>query len=335
LVRIHSSFVVNNTDFMGKCRNCGKECNCYQEKNLKPPANIYLPFVAYGIFRPGDISFSFLKDYLDADPIHESIIGEIRIRDGVLIFSNKEVDSKKDKIEVYLLKFKDDQSETAYNSICQKEPENLYEWGEILIGEKLCNVLHSKDMNNGSNDFGGEAAFYYTIGNKYWKEVLKLVEKEINEISNFDKETNDLDQNYKVDLEYQYFLKIQQLYMLQWTEFERFAYFRYPQANSMHRGSSVFKDVNLNLSDYLHFKLKNDTIYNVKDLKVHKKLNDRGKLEFSYYNSLRNNIVHSGKTFLDDYPKLVRGLNEVHFIVKSLIEDTEKECNEIRRKYEQ
>jgi hypothetical protein len=320
---------------MGKCANCGKECNCYKEKNLKPPANTNLPFVAYGIFRPGDISFSFLQDYLEVDPIPESIIGDIRIRDGVLIFSNKNANSKKEKIDVYLLKFKDDQSVAAYNAISQKEPENLYEWGEILVGDKLCNVLHSKDIKNGSYDFGGEAALYYTIGNKYWKEVLKLVEKEIKEISNFDDKTNILDQKYKVDFEYQYFLKIQQLYILQWTEFERFAYFRYPQINSFFRGNSIFKDINSKgLCNYCDFALKNDTIYNIKDLKVHNKLNEDKKLEFSYYNSLRNNIVHSGKTFLDDYPKLVKGLNEIHLIVKRLIEDTEKECNEIKRKYE-
>ena len=320
---------------MGKCANCGIECNCFKEKNLKPPANNNLPFVAYGIFRPGDISFSFLKDFLEVDPMHESIIGDIRIRDGVLIFSNKDADSKKEKIDVFILKFKEELSNTAYKYICQKEPENLYEWSEIIVGGKLCNVLIAKDIKHGSYDFGGEAAYYYTIENKYWKEVLKLVEKELFEISNFNKETNILNQGYKVDFEYRYFLKAQQLYILQWTEFERFAYFRYPQANSFFRGNSIFKNINSKgLSNYFDFALKNDTIYNIKDLKDHNKLNEDKKLEFSYYNSLRNNIVHSGKTFLDDFPKLVKGLNEIYIIVKRLIEDTEKECKEIKKKYE-
>ena len=320
---------------MGKCKKCGEECNCYEDKNLKLPENINLPFVAYGIFRPGDISFSFLKDYLEVDPINESIIGDIRIRDGVLIFSNKDVDSKKEKIDVYILKFKEEQSKTAYKYICQKEPDNLYEWGEIFVGGKLCNVLHAKDIKHGSYDFGGEAANYYTIENKYWKEVLKLVEKELNEISNFNKETNILNQGYKVNFEYQYFLKIQQLYILQWTEFERFAYFCYPQANPMFRGDSIFKMINtIGLNNYFDFELRDDKIYNIKDLKVHHKLNENNRLGFSYYNALRNNIVHSGKTFLADFPKLVKGLNEIHIIVKRLIEDSEKECNEIKRKYE-
>jgi hypothetical protein len=326
------------TDIMAKCKNCGKECNCYEEKNLKPPANINLPFVAYGIFRPVDISFLILKDYLEVDPINESIIGDIRIRDGVLIFSNKDVDSpgsRKEQIDVYILKFKKEQSSKAYKYIYQKEPDNLYEWGEIKVGSELCNILIAKDIENGSYDFGCEPASYYTIENKYWKEVLKLVENELNKISNFNKETNFLNQGYKVDFEYQYFLKIQQLYILQWTEFERFAYFRYPQANSFFRGNSIFKNINSKgLSNYFDFALKNDTIYNIKDLKDHNKLNEDKKLEFSYYNSLRNNIVHSGKTFLDDYPKLVKGLNEIHIIVKRLIVDTEKECKELKKKYE-
>ena len=133
---------------MARCKNCGKECNCYEEKNLKPPANINLPFLAYGIFRPGDISFLILKDYLEVDPINESIIGDIRIRDGVLIFSNKEADSKKEEIDVYILKFKEEESNTAYKYICQKEPDNLYEWGEIFVGGKLCNVLLAKDFKH-------------------------------------------------------------------------------------------------------------------------------------------------------------------------------------------
>lgn len=320
---------------MGKCANCGKECNCFKEKNLKLPANIKLPFVAYGIFRPGDISFSFLKDFLEVDPMHESIIGDIRIRDGVLIFSNKDADSKKEKIDVFILKFKEELSNIAYKNICQKEPENLYEWSEIIVGNKLCNVLIAKDIKHGSYDFGGEPAYYYTIENPYWKEVLKLVEQELNQITNFNKETNILNQGYKDDFEYRYFLKIQQLYILQWTEFERFAYFNCPQENSFFRGNYIFKNINSKgLNKYFAFDLKNDTIYNIKDLKVHNKLNQDKKLEFSYYNSLRNNIVHSGKTFLDDYPKLVKGLNEVHSIVKRFIEDTVEECDEIRGKYE-
>ena len=166
---------------------------------------------------------------------------------------------------------------------------------------------------------------------------MKLVENELSQIPNFNNEINILDKEYKKDaLSYQYFLKAQQLYILQWTEFERFAYFRCPQVNSFFRGNSIFKDINSKgLSNYFDFPLKNDTIYNIKDLKDHNKLNEDKKLEFSYYNSLRNNIVHSGKTFLDDYSKLVKGLNEVHLIVKRLIEDTVEECDEIRRKYEQ
>ena len=322
---------------MAKCKNCGEECNCYEVKNLKPPANINLPFVAYGIFRPGDISFLFLKDYLEVDPIRESIIGDIRIRDGVLIFSNKDADSpgsRKEKIDVYILKFKKEQSSKAYKYIYQKEPDNLYEWGEIKVGGELCNILIAKDIENGSSrDFDGEALSYYSIKNIYWKEVLKLVEIESKQISSSKNDPDFSQQNHTYI--YRLFLKTQQLYILQWTELERFAYFRFPGANSKHRGDSLFKLINSNgLGYYLDFKLKQDKIYNILNLKENYKLTKNNKLGFEYYNALRNNIVHSGKTYLEDFPKLEKGLKEIYIIVKRIIEDTEKECKEIKKKYE-
>ena len=128
----------------------------------------------------------------------------------------------------------------------------------------------------------------FELGDHTFKVRVPSVQ-EIEAIYNYFKNPN----KEKVDFEYQYFLKIQQLYILQWTEFERFAYFSCPQANSFFRGNSIFKNINSKgLSNYFDFALKNDTIYNIKDLKDHNKLNEDKKLEFSYYNSLRNTIVH-------------------------------------------
>ena len=52
---------------------------------MEPPADVSLPFLAYGIFRPGQISFFQLADSVSkfVDPV--AVPGRLLVRDGLPI----------------------------------------------------------------------------------------------------------------------------------------------------------------------------------------------------------------------------------------------------------
>jgi hypothetical protein len=71
-----------------------------------------LPFFSYGFFRPGEISFLGIKDYVkNAKPL--KIEGDLVLRDGVTLFK----DSKNQMVDGYLISFKPEFENEAYSFI--------------------------------------------------------------------------------------------------------------------------------------------------------------------------------------------------------------------------
>ena len=87
--------------------------------------NNQLPFFTYGIFRPGEISFLGIKDFVStAEPM--TIKGDLVLRDGLTLFK----DSKHQTVDGFLIKFKSEFESKAYSFIDSLEPKKLYRWRE-------------------------------------------------------------------------------------------------------------------------------------------------------------------------------------------------------------
>ena len=105
-------------------------------QSLKPPKNRDLPFFAYGIFKPNQIAYSQIKSYVKT--YYESEIPyRMLMRDGVPLIKSQ--NDNQHKTLGYLIYFNEESSKKAYEIISETEPEKLYKWKEIKIGENKAN----------------------------------------------------------------------------------------------------------------------------------------------------------------------------------------------------
>ena len=110
----------------------------------KPDSN--LPFFAYGIFKPGQIAYSKIKD-LVLQKKEISINRPMKHRDGVPILLKKE--NERYKTKGFLYDFSD--GEKAYKIICQTMSPALYQWGTIDVEGEKANVLFGLKPDSGSD----------------------------------------------------------------------------------------------------------------------------------------------------------------------------------------
>ena len=93
-----------------------------------------LPFFAYGIFKPGQLAYHIIEDYV-IEKEEETINWISFYRDGIPILVGE---SKRFKTKGYLLSFNNPE---AYEKINEFKLMLLYFWKEIRIGDGMVNVL--------------------------------------------------------------------------------------------------------------------------------------------------------------------------------------------------
>lgn len=277
--------------------------------------NTKLPFFSYGIFRPGEIPFIGIINFIDK--IEKlTIKGNIQIRDGVYLFS----DEFEDDVNGFLIYFKTNLSESAYDFIKSLEHEKIFRW-DIKQDENSnpFNLLLGKSPNKGSEsikeldyNYSTTKDPYFTTGLSMLKE-FKLPECDSALRGSFD---------------------IQMRYMFLWTIIERFTFLRYSF------GMKATSRVNL-LADNEHFirglkkyVKKERNIINTQDLSNRKLILDDPEQAIKYYYQVRSNLTHRGKGIPQDYDILKECYEELYNIINFVIENTIDECQKHKEKYE-
>ena len=173
----------------------------------KPDSN--LPFFAYGIFKPGQIAYSKIKD-LVLQKKEISINRPMKHRDGVPILLKKE--NERYKTKGFLYDFSD--GEKAYRIICQTMPPALYKWGKIDVEGERANVLFGLDPNSGSNYIEDDAdrESYEGRNDPLFKEGIQLIKDNL-EAGKFFWEKG--------------FFQLQMNYMLLWSAIDRYCKLKY------------------------------------------------------------------------------------------------------------
>ncbi len=113
------------------------------------PKNIELPFFAYGFFKPGELSYHQIENYVDDDipPKETSAYGSFYEKDGVPVLrlvSEETKHSKKNTVKGYVIHFRKEIAEEAYQCICNMEPYTLYQWQVVPLKNGICNVLTAR-----------------------------------------------------------------------------------------------------------------------------------------------------------------------------------------------
>ncbi|MDC1370260.1 hypothetical protein N8289_00305 [Flavobacteriales bacterium] len=299
-----------------KIANC-KIANCpYKTKENFLPADLSLPFFTYGIFRPGEIPYIGIKEYIDrVEPIQ--LQGKLVHRDGVLLFNN---DDSQDQVIGYLIYFKENKNEDAYNFISTLEPEKLFVW-EMKEEKKhgKLNLLIGKTTKRGSvsTEQVGESFFgHSTVNDPYFTTGLSM-------LKNFQlpKKSEQLKSSFEVQMHY----------LFLWTILERFTFFRYSlgggatmRVNKLAANRYFIKAIELHIKP-----LKNNRrrkIFSALNLKVYVLNETKPKKVIEYYYQVRSNLTHRGKGIEDDYAIIRDAFQDLLNITEFVLNETIKEC---------
>lgn len=182
-------------------------------------ASIEYPFFAYGLFKPGQLGYHRIKEYVERT--RGGILeGTLLVRDGAPILelgSAGEVGGE-------ILHFQNDIVERAYQAILELEPGNQYQWTtanvtagggvDDVVGESVrVNILEGRNPQNGTSEIG--AKMWDGEDDPLFTTALDVVEDILEEYSGFDWEDSVA------------FFQIQMAYLLLWSSIERYVSLRY------------------------------------------------------------------------------------------------------------
>ena len=270
---------------------------------LKQPNNTNLPFFAYGIFKPGQLAYSKIADYVESYDKSE-IEYEMLMRDGVPIIKAQNRTNK--KTNGYLIKFKEKKSNEAYDCICKTQHNKLYEWEEIEVDNKQTNVLIGVNPEKGNSPFEKSTWDYDGREDPFFKEAIEVIENELNDKT---KKSNDIND----------FFKLQMTYMLLWASIERYASLKYNNSRPMITQFSKDELVKTSLKKHVY---EQRTVYSAKDLKNYTLNRNNPYYSIKYYYTIRCNVVHRGKSIFKDESMLRESLKELLAIFKDVLRDT-------------
>lgn len=291
------------------------ECFEQQRKNESAglPEDISLPFLAYGFFKPHQLAFSQIKGY-------QSKIYKVKIR-NVLRYVNwmpvlLEHKLSNPTVQAYLIYFKEEFCEKAYETIGYSKNTNIYAWKEFQINNKIkANVLFASDDSS-------LPSFIVYSGNYDWREdfIFERVIKYLDDtISRLERES-------ELDLGHYNFnelMEIQSLYMLLWSALDRFLSFRYgktQKANVLALSEEDFFKKALHEHSGYPYK-----VYSNQDLRNYELNPFKPTCSILYYYTLRNNFVHAALNETDDIKMIWGAIKDLTNIYKDVLEAVAKE----------
>lgn len=285
---------------------------------MNSPSNNKLPFIAYGSFKPGELRYNLIKDFvLQYEEI--MIEGLIQTKDGIPILNRGR--SFWFSYQAFKISFKDDCIEKAYNIICNHEPNSFYEWSEwednnVLIGKKGLKGLEEYWPESWS--FRHDPYFKFGL-----MAVTDLVSLENTRVSDH---YSDLDKDkFNLNQEYTGFFRFSQKmssYLLLWTIVERFCTLKYGHIKPMQKITSLVEDKDLNWVDLLSHIDREDIIYRSQysaDKEVLKPPYSPKKT-LSYYYAMRSNSTHMGKAADIDSIRIQNAIDELLIIFQKILE---------------
>ena len=268
---------------------------------MNSPSDVNLPFFSYGVFKPGQLAFFQLIDFVTARYC-ESIKGELRLRDGLPIIDP----DGSGEVEGMILEFKDSvNAGMAYDRICGLEPGNHYRWDIAQSTHGPVNVLYGKSPKKGSTEceeeWDGKSDPLFSV-------ALDVIEKTLNE-------------NRQFEWDLQPMFRLEMAYLLLWSSIERYLSLRY------HLGSEVSKKI-ANLAQESAFRdaltkhvAREDLVFRADEPGCRYKLDPNDpKASVNYYYQIRSNISHRGKAVTNDHKRLMLSLDELLPIFRVVLE---------------
>ena len=260
---------------------------------MEVPANVDLPFFAYGAFRPGELAFHRLKPFvIEARPA--VVVGQLRIRDGLPIVDP----TGSEEVPGILLRFRQGTAESAYRAIVELEPDKQYVWGETVVSSLSANVLWGRWPKKGSivphpdEPWNGQRDPLFTS-------ALEVVQET-------------LEQNERFEWDLKPLFRLQMAYLLLWSAIERYLSLRY------HLGDAVWQKVKRLAEEPAFAEGVRAAVQRPREVFRADNPEERVRLapedpagSLEYYYQVRSNITHRGKAAVEDHDRLRDSLREL------------------------
>lgn len=287
--------------------------DCYEKKNphrLKIPRNIDLPFFAYDVFKPGELAFSRIKDFIDEEKTEQfsGVSHPLSMLNGVPFLIRNY--NRGYYTQGSLIYFKRENAEDAYRIISQSKSYKMYRWDKLRENGQQMNVLVANKRyvkieypeNAYSYDKSNDPMILDVIGT-IWENIIPLLGVPSN-VSNF--------------------LNLQMNYMLLWAAIDRYGVLRYGKNKQFDNlkclaQEEFFKEAIFKYADVHN---ENPTVFSNEDYRSFQLDKNKSLCSMRYYYGIRCNVVHMGKSSMDDYHGLKCALIELLFIYMHVLKQT-------------
>ena len=258
---------------------------------MQLPPDTSLPFFAYGVFKPGELAFLRIKEFVrDCYPC--SVKGAMRLRDGLPIASLSE-----DRlIHGFLILFRNGLEELAFKRIVDLEPDKQYHWVTVEMESGLANLLEGKSPMKGSVEAEGD---WSGIQDPLFTAAIEVV-------------TETLEANREPDFNMKPLFKLEMAYLLLWTSIERYASLRYHLKDKATEKIWQIADEPAFCNALKRNVNGSRTVQRADDPTKSCLLTpDRPKKTLEDYYQLRSNLVHRGKGVFSDHARVMASLEEL------------------------
>ena len=276
--------------------DCDKKRETYR---LRIPKNTNLRFFAYDVYKPGEIAFSRISDFVE-NCEYSVVDYSLNTMNSVPFL----VKSFGRNYRTYgcFIKFKNNDSYEAYKIISESKSKKLYKWDTIRIYNEKINVLFAKeDIINFK--YAENKRHYESLNDPMFVDCLKII------CDNFIRILNEgsFESN---------FFDLQMNYMLLWSSIDRFLVFRYGKINQQDNlvciaNEDIFKQA---VSKFSDMKNENPEVFSNEDYRSFKLDKTKPLCCIRFYYTIRCNVVHTGKASFNDYDLLKKSLGELLLI---------------------
>jgi hypothetical protein len=268
---------------------------------MELPLNPSIPFFAYGLFRPGQIAYFQIRDYVQSRNEPSFVKGELRVRDGLPILDS----SGNGTVEGVVLRFIESEAVNAYERIAGLEPEKQYRWDTTSVDNVPVNILLGISPRLGS------AAIDDGVWDG-WNDPLLT--------SALDVVQETIDSNADFDWNLKPLFRLQMAYLLLWSSIERYLSLRYHLANKanlkVNHLAHELAFINA-VSRYVSEKRSVTRADRPRDKSVLDPASP--SLAVDYYYQVRSNITHRGKGLPRDHDTMLKSAMELLQIFRDVV----------------
>jgi phage replication-related protein YjqB (UPF0714/DUF867 family) len=271
-------------------------------RKLDPPANVGLPFVAYGMFKPGELGFLRIKPYVHSVRF-ATVEHCLMVRDGLPVIDCASLGST----SAAIIEFLPEQGLLAYQAIADLEPKQQYRWQEIDQEGTLGNILVGNKPRRGSVTWNYHDGDWQGADDPLFGSALDVIEETLNA-------------NIEFEWDLKPMMRLQMAYLLLWSAIERYATIRYCLSDNPTKKVNAIGAEPAFVQALKDIVTRTGSVYSAEDPSDKVNLNPlKPMTAIKYYYQVRSNAIHVGKGVANDHHIIAASLSELLPIFRRLL----------------